>query len=120
MIPSVGHAKSPRVCIGTFSGVVHEGYRPNYNDKLYCTEFVELAFRSAGLRLSHPIRWDALPGFDKNSVPINAIRIANGIKLDEYVIVAGNEQIGIWSSPALELVLDQTDVDAVPSIPGLP
>jgi hypothetical protein len=87
------------------------------NDKLYCTEMVEVAFRSTGLRLSQPVRWNALPGFDKHSISINAIRIANQAKPDDFVIIPGNDQLGIWASPALELVLDLTDVDSPPPIP---
>lgn len=85
------------------------------NDELYCTELVELAFRSTGLPLSQPIRWDALPGFDEGSVSINAIRLANRARADEYVIVPGNAQMGIWSSPKLELVLDLTSVESAPA-----
>jgi len=90
------------------------------NDKLYCTEFVEVAFRMAGLQLSQAVRWDALPGFDKHSIAINAVRIANRIEVDKRVIIAGNDQIGIWSSPTLELVLDLTAVDSPPTIAGQP
>lgn len=90
------------------------------NDDLYCTEMVELAFRSAGLPLSEPVRWDALPGFDKHAVSINAIRIANQAQPDEYVVVPGNDQLGIWASPALELVLDLTEVESPPTSPPAP
>ena len=87
------------------------------NDKLYCTEMVEVAFRSTGLRLSQRVRWGDLPGFDKHSISLNAIRFYNRAKPDEYVIIPGNDQLGIWASPALELVLDLTDVESPPPIP---
>lgn len=84
------------------------------NDALYCTEMVEVAFRSSGLRLSQPVRWDALPGYDNHPVAINAIRIANQAQPDEYVIIPGNDDLGIWASPALEPVLELTDADSPP------
>ena len=88
------------------------------SDDLDWSEWVGVAVRPAGLRLSRPVRWDALPGFDEHPLAVNVIRIANGAEANEYVIIPGNDRIGIWSSPTLELVLDLTAVDSPPKIPG--
>jgi len=90
------------------------------NDDLYCTEMVELAFRSTGLPLSQPLRWSSLPGIEKHPISINAVRLASDIKLDEFAVVPGNDQIGIWASPLLELVLDLTDAESPPAAPASP
>lgn len=79
------------------------------NDRLYCAELIEVAFRSGGLELSQPIRWDALPGLDKHPIAVRAIAYANGTRPEEFVIVPGNERIGIWASPGLDLILPLTD-----------
>ena len=88
------------------------------NDRLYCTELVELAFRSTGLPLSEPVRIDHLPRFDRISKPTRLlIQAATNLKPDQVVFLPGNEKIGIWSCPYLELVLDTTDVTS-PPLPG--
>ena len=79
------------------------------NDRLYCAELIEVAFRSSGLELSQPIRWDELPGLDKHPIAVKTIAWANGTQPEELVIVPGNEQIGIWASPRLNLILPLTD-----------
>lgn len=85
------------------------------NDELYCSELVELAYRSTGLQLSQPVRWDALPGFEEDSIPINAIRLASQAQPSDYVVVPGNDRLGIWASPVLELVLDLTGAASPPA-----
>lgn len=85
------------------------------NDRLYCTEMVELAFRHAGLPLSDPIPLNRLPGYDRVSEPTKRlVQAATSIELDQEVFVPGNETTGIWANPHLELVLDVTDVSSPP------
>lgn len=86
------------------------------NDRLYCAELIEVAFRSSGLELSQPTRWDALPGLDKHPVAVRTIAWANDMQPSEFVVVPGNDRIGIWASPGLELVLPLTDAKKPPSV----
>jgi hypothetical protein len=85
------------------------------NDRLYCAELIEVAFRSSGLELSQPTRWDALPGLDKHPVAVRTIAWANDMQPSEFVVVPGNDRIGIWASPGLELVLPLTDARDPPA-----
>ncbi len=85
------------------------------NDRLYCAELIEVAFRSSGLELSQPTRWDALPGLDKHPVAVRTIAWANDMQPSEFVVVPGNDRIGIWASPGLELVLPLTDAKNPPA-----
>jgi hypothetical protein len=86
------------------------------NDRLYCAELIEVAFRASGLELSQPTRWDALPGLDKHPLAVNTIAWANDLQPEEFVIVPGNDQIGIWASPGLELVLPLTGTKNPPGV----
>ncbi len=85
------------------------------NDRLYCAELIEVAFRSSGLELSQPTRWNELPGLDQHPIAVNTIAWANDTLPDEFVVVPGNDQIGIWASPGLDLVLPITDAENPPA-----
>lgn len=86
------------------------------NDRLYCTELVELAFRHAGLPLSAPIRIDELPGYEQVSEPTKRlVQTATSIEMDQEVLLPGNETLGIWANPQLDLILGVTDVSSPPS-----
>ncbi|MCA9119001.1 MAG: hypothetical protein H6822_16940 [Planctomycetaceae bacterium] len=85
------------------------------NDRLYCAELIEVAFRSAGLELSQPTRWESLPGLDKHPLAVRTIAWANSTQPEEFVVVPGNEKIGIWASPGLYLVLPLTDAKVPPA-----
>jgi len=85
------------------------------NDQLYCTEFIETAFRHAGLTLSEPVRIDELPGFDQvPAATVSLVRASTSLEPEQKVLLPGNERIGIWSCPCLELVLDVTDASSPP------
>lgn len=85
------------------------------NEGLYCTEFIETAFRHGGLKLSEPIRIDQLPGFDEvPAATVHLVRTATSVDQEQKVVVPGNERIGIWSCPCLELILDVADASAPP------
>ena len=88
------------------------------NDRLYCAELIEVAFRSGGLELSQPIRWDALPGLDKHPFAVSTIAWVNATQPSEFVIVPGNERIGIWASPGLHLILSLTEAKNPPVARG--
>jgi len=80
---------------------------------------MEVAFRSAGVKLSQPARWDSLPGIAEHRLSVGAIRLVSGNQLHDSVIIPGNDQIGLWASPVLELVLGLTDTSAPPQAAGL-
>lgn len=92
------------------------------NGHYYCSELVELAFRHAGLPLSQPVRIDHLPRID--ALPASTRTLLDtltNIRMDQEIFLPGNEQIGIWSCPYLDLVLDGTATDLRPAeIAALP
>lgn len=73
------------------------------DDKYYCTEVVDHCFRVAGLPLADAIKIKNLPAF--NLVHSLASVIAQ-VDVNTEVIVAGNDNIGLFSSPFLETVID--------------
>jgi hypothetical protein len=102
------------------------------NDRVYCSEMLELAFRQAGLPLSEPVPMDQLPHFDLLREPTKQlVRAATHIEFDHPVYLPGNDRYGIWSCPYLELVLPPQDAAwppgadpkanaAAPAVAGLP
>lgn len=84
------------------------------NDRLYCSEMLELAFESGGLSLADPVPMHELPRFDRLREPTKRlIQVATRIDFNQPIYLPGNDRIGIWSCPHLELVL-------VPIDPALP
>jgi len=92
------------------------------NEHFYCSELVELAFRHAGLPLSQPVRIDHLPRIDELPPTTRTlIDTMTNIRMDQEIFLPGNDQIGIWSCPYLEPVLDGTKTDLLPAqIAALP
>ena len=85
------------------------------NDRLYCSELVEIAFRRAGVALSSPMRVDELPGYVALGWPTKQLlEVATPLRSTQEVLVPGNATIGIWASPCLEPVLDETETTAPP------
>ncbi|WP_419193370.1 YiiX/YebB-like N1pC/P60 family cysteine hydrolase [Kolteria novifilia] len=76
-------------------------------EKLYCTEMVVLAYRSAGIDLCEPIRIDEFPNYDKFPITTFIGRLVPPFTPETQVFVPGNEQIGIWSSPDLDVVYEE-------------
>ncbi len=86
------------------------------NDRLYCTELIEKAFRQSGLALSEPVPIDQLPGYERVPAAIRKVVLAaRSIEPDQAVFVPGNETIGLWSSPCLEPLLEVTDINSPPA-----
>ena len=85
------------------------------NDRLYCAEMIELAFRSGGQVLSRPVRWEDLPQIDEHPISVGVIQLLNGTKREERVVLPGNDEFGLWSSPDLELVLGLTSSSFSPA-----
>jgi hypothetical protein len=81
------------------------------NDRLYCSELIEIAFRKAGLPLSATVRIDQLPGYAKLRAPTKQLlETATPLRSSQEVLIPGNDTQGIWASPCLELVLDATKI----------
>ena len=76
------------------------------NDRFYCTELVEEAYRSTGYRLSEPVAIQDLPNYSRHARTIRLARAVTHIEPDQPVLLPGNEQFGIWANPELELILD--------------
>jgi hypothetical protein len=85
------------------------------NGRWYCSELVETAFRQTGLSLSEPVPIQQLPGYPNIAPAVRRLmHTARAIDVAEPVFLPGNDSLGIWSSPVLELVLEPTSVDALP------
>ena len=84
------------------------------NDRLYCSELVELAFRSGGQTLSEPIAIRDLPGFDRHPKTIRMIQLATRIEPDQEIFLPGNSRYGIWACPDLVLVAEVRDTSEPP------
>ncbi len=76
------------------------------DDKLYCIELTERAYGSAGLPLSKPLRLDHLPRYNEYPKVVRLMQLFTSMVPEQLAYVIGNESIGIWSSPALDLVYE--------------
>ena len=85
------------------------------DDRLYCTEFTEHAFRASGLPLSAPVRVDELPRFYDFPVLTTVAELTTDLRRDQEFFIAGNESIGIWSSPKLDFVAAADHTCMVPA-----
>ena len=73
------------------------------DEKYYCTELVDHCFRKAGLPLANYVRIKDLPAF--NFFHVFAGFVAR-IDMENKIVIAGNDEIGLFSSPFLETILD--------------
>jgi hypothetical protein len=78
--------------------------------RLYCSELVEKAFRSAGLALSEPVAISRLPNFDRYRALGPLVEALTPIRLTTPVFVPGNASYGTYASPFLEPVYESTAV----------
>jgi len=76
------------------------------DDRTYCTGLVDHCFRKAGLPLAKPVAIRELPNFKAVSIIASFASVFAGIDLDTKVVIAGNDEIGLFSSPCLETVID--------------
>jgi hypothetical protein len=81
------------------------------DDRFYCTELVDCCFRAAGHPLAGRIRIKDLPQY---GLVMHIGCAIGGIDNSNEVVVAGNDRIGLFSSPMLETVIDLRDRPAVP------
>ncbi len=85
------------------------------NGRLYCTELVESAYRTAGFTLSEPVAIHDLPNYERHLKSIQLVRAMTRIEPDQPVLVPGNNRIGVWSNSKLDLVLDLPDTKVRPA-----
>jgi hypothetical protein len=76
------------------------------DDRFYCIELTERAYQSAGLPLSRPLRLDHLPRYHEHPWVVRLVRLCSPMEPHQRAYVIGNDAIGIWSSPSLELVYE--------------
>ena len=76
------------------------------DDKMYCIELTERAYTSAGVPLSKPMRLDELPRYKEYPHIVRLMKRFTDMVPDQRAYVIGNDSIGIWASPALEVVYD--------------
>jgi len=76
------------------------------DDHLYCIELTERAYETAGLALSRPIRLDHLPRYAEYPWTVRLLKVASSMVPQQQAYIIGNEGVGIWASPALELVYE--------------
>jgi hypothetical protein len=76
-----------------------------------------MAYRRNGLPLCQPIAIDELHKFDEFSPQtVWMVKTFTSITPDQKVILPGNESQGIWSSPALQLLIEeQSPMDGPPA-----
>lgn len=87
------------------------------DDRYYCAEFVDLAYRRSGLPMCRPMPINQLPNFREFSVPTaKLVEWFTSISPQQAVIMPGNESMGIWSSPTLQLVLSERNPASGPPL----
>jgi hypothetical protein len=76
------------------------------DERLYCTEMIEKAFRCAGLALSDPVPIRCVPNYRRYAVLRPLIERLTEIRVDEPAFAPGNCYFGTFGSPYLETVYD--------------
>jgi hypothetical protein len=90
------------------------------DDKLYCVEMTEKAFRSAGIKLSDPIHLGDMERASDFPLQMFGLRFASKyisdhpLTFDSLVYFPGNERHGIWSAKQLETVIPPTFAPGYP------
>jgi hypothetical protein len=106
----------PKV-MGTLDELIDQDvlYNVEFSDngnKFYCTEVVDHIFRVNGAPLADRMRIRDMPHYN---VFVAFCCLVGGIDADQEIVVAGNEEIGLFSSPMLETVVDLRDGHAGPA-----
>lgn len=76
------------------------------DERLYCTEMIEKAFRCAGLALSDPVPIRCVPNYRRYAWLRPLVERFTEIRVDEPAFAPGNCYFGTFSSPYLETVYD--------------
>ncbi|HWE36436.1 MAG TPA: YiiX/YebB-like N1pC/P60 family cysteine hydrolase [Isosphaeraceae bacterium] len=94
-----------RFCRETYEKQVPFDYVLGLDDSaLYCIEMTEKAFRSAGLKLSEPVRLGEMERVSEFPICMFAFRHLSPLRIDQKVFFPGNDRHGIWSSHYLETI----------------
>jgi hypothetical protein len=100
-------AQAVEFCRAVYKAQVPFDYDMRLGDeKFYCIELTERAYRNAGLPLSQPVRLDHLPRYDEFPWMVRLMKLGSKMVPQQLAYVIGNDTIGIWSSPSLELVYE--------------
>ncbi|MFQ5461578.1 MAG: YiiX/YebB-like N1pC/P60 family cysteine hydrolase [Phycisphaerae bacterium] len=88
--------------------VLHDDKYITGDDRFYCTEIVDHCFREIGLPLAPKIAMRDMPNIHRWDLRglFEIIAIVAGLDLSHEVAIAGNEEIGMYSSPVLVEVLN--------------
>ena len=81
------------------------------DQRYYCSEMVEKAFRSAGLQLSEPVKISRLPGYNRCLLFVPCVELYMGVDVNNSIFALGNEHYGTFASPFLELVYEGPEAD---------
>lgn len=88
------------------------------DDKYSCAELVEIAWRRQGVPLCEPIPINQLPNFASVPRPtVMMVEALTSISVEQLILLPGNESLGIWSSPALDVLLPEQSPQQVPHPP---
>lgn len=105
-----------RFCRDAYSNQIPFDERFRVGDDRYsCAEFVEVAWRRQGVPLCEPIPINQLPNFA--AVPaatVIMVEALTSISREQPIVLPGNESFGIWSSPALQVLLPEQSPQQVP------
>ncbi len=97
--------KAVQFCRDVYQKQVPFDYELGLDDRsLYCVEMTEKAYRSAGLKLSDPIRLGDMERVAEFPVCVFVFMQLSDLTLDQQVYFPGNERHGIWSCPQLQTV----------------
>jgi hypothetical protein len=87
------------------------------NDKYYCSEFVDMAFREQDIPLCDLTAINELPNFDALPAALAMlIESTTPISPEQEVLFPGNDSYGIWSSQELTQLLPPQSPTEVPRI----
>ncbi len=110
-------------CHKVFDEQVQFDYELSEDDTaLYCIEMTEKAFRSAGIKLSDPIRLGDMERASEFPICMFGIQFASRYQLkhpltfDSLVYFPGNERHGIWSAKQLMTVVPPTFAPGYPDM----
>jgi hypothetical protein len=78
------------------------------DEKLYCSEMIEKAYRSAGVVLSEPIRIECLPNYRRWRILKPVIQTVTPVRATNAIFALGNPYYGTFGSPLLETVYEQS------------
>lgn len=88
------------------------------DDRLYCTELIEKAFRSAGVALSEPVPVRDLPGYPRHAALVSVVAFFLGTNPSEPIYSMGNPHYGLFASPHLRVVHSDVPPAALASRSG--